>query len=80
MLVQTLLKSSRKTKKLDFERLPAHHALETVDQIDNVKETAACAAANATARDRDCQMGLSGAGGARRRASSSAMNSTPRHL
>jgi hypothetical protein len=29
----------------------ARLGLETVDQIDNVKETAACAAANATARD-----------------------------
>ena len=42
----------------------ARLGLETVDQIDDVKETAACAAANATARDRDSQVGLSGAGSA----------------
>jgi hypothetical protein len=42
----------------------ARLCLEAVDQIDDVKETAACAAANATARNRDRQMGLSGASSA----------------
>jgi hypothetical protein len=51
---------------LSDSALPTIAALEPIDQIDDVEEPAACAAADATASDRDGKMGLTATGSAGR--------------